>query len=641
MVTPSEDRPAAKRSRAPNRPSKPVSISAEDRVSLYSLARFLPSSLEEKCGLRIPLVTYFQDPFVAGSDPAMAFDENTSVHWEPNLSDGPTSARFAVVDFDADSGILTPPAVWDDSASAFTFQGEKLTKEHAHLFQFHQVSVWAILQNALAYFESGNGLGRPIPWAFEGNRLIVVPHAGNGRNAFYDRTSKSLQFYYFANGDKTTYTCLSTDIVCHEFGHAVLDGIRPLYNESVSPQTAAFHEFFGDLSAILLTLRNNELRRHLAKNTGGKIESATTLSSVAEEFGNAISGRPYLRSAKNEDTLQSLSPNAGPHRLSQVLTGAMFDILIRIADQYQSAPSDSQSRKSSPAKAFWDAAERMQRTAIQPLDLLPPVEVTFRDYALAVCRAQQLADPIDPRQYRKILIEAFHKRGIFSAADVDELNQPQYLTDRLNVSVFHDIDEISRSHAAAYRFLDDNREDLLIPASQDVIVAGLYDTKKLARQRLPLPRQIVLQYVWREDVPLNGPEFGPYNGKSTTMLCGGTLVFASNGNVLSWTIKSGSAPYGGKRSRTGKVADRWAAAAAEGAARRQELTTTIAALIASGRAGAILGSPNGILATHVPPVIVESEGDAVRFHLAPHLHLSEESDIDDEESGERQWQISC
>ena len=68
----------------------------------------------------------------------------------------------------------------------------------------------------------------PIPWAFEGNRLIVVPHAGYGQNAYYDRQSKSLQFYYFDKDGKTVYTCLSTDIVRHEFGHAVLDGVRPL-----------------------------------------------------------------------------------------------------------------------------------------------------------------------------------------------------------------------------------------------------------------------------------------------------------------------------------------------------------------------------------------------------------------------------
>ena len=59
----------------------------------------------------------------------------------------------------------------------------------------------------------------------------------------------------------------------------------------------------------------------------------------------------------------------------------------------------------------------MQRTAIQPLDLLPPVEVTFRDYALAVCRSQQLSDPLDPEDYYGMLIEVFRKREILTEDD--------------------------------------------------------------------------------------------------------------------------------------------------------------------------------------------------------------------------------
>ena len=66
---------------------------------------------------------------------------------------------------------------------------------------------------------------------------------------------------------------------------------------------------------------------------------------------------------------------------------------------------------------------------------------------------------------------------------------------RGSLSVFHDVDEISRSRAAAYRFLDDNREDLLIPAFQDFVIADLYDANKSNRQGGGLPRQIILAHI--------------------------------------------------------------------------------------------------------------------------------------------------
>ena len=104
------------------------------------------------------------------------------------------------------------------------------------------------MQRVLEFYEDEFALGRPVPWGFDGNRLILVPHAGYGENAFYDRATKSLQFYYFGDPQNPGYTCLSHDIITHETGHAILDGIRPLYSENPSLQTAAFHEFVGDLT---------------------------------------------------------------------------------------------------------------------------------------------------------------------------------------------------------------------------------------------------------------------------------------------------------------------------------------------------------------------------------------------------------
>ena len=73
-------------------------------------------------------------------------------------------------------------------------------------------------------------------------------------------------------------------------------------------------------------------------------------------------------------------------------------------------------------------------------------------------------------------------------------------------------------------------------------MTDLYEARKHGRQSLPLPSQIVIEYVWREEVLLEGTRFGRYQGRFTNMLCGGTLVFDDTGNIPSWAKKPGSLP---------------------------------------------------------------------------------------------------
>jgi hypothetical protein len=443
-------------------------------LNLYAARRYIDGDVQKSMGLKIPFDVYFQDPLFAKNNLELAFDRSL-VAWEPGLSCGPTSARFAVVDYNGDTGALVPPVQWDFGTRQFTDSHGTAIDENLlpGSLQAHQVHVWAVLQRALDFFESGPGLGRRISWGFEGNRLIVVPHAGYGQNAFYDRQSKSLQFYYFDGDEGTIYTCLSTDIINHEFGHAVLDGIRPYFIEAISPQTAAFHEFMGDLTAILIAFRNNDFRNFLVEASGGDLGKDTKLNRLAEEFGKAVSGKPYLRTAHNKWKLSALKDEQRPHLLSQVLTGAMFNIIIKLSRYY------IDKRKRTKSAAFWDTIQRMQQMAIQPLDLLPPVDVSFKDYALAVLRMEQIANPSDPDNYRGMMMDVFLDREILTDAEVKDLKQPRKVFERPALDVFHEVEELSGSRAEAYRFLDDNRDRLYIPANADVVVSDLHVAQKL------------------------------------------------------------------------------------------------------------------------------------------------------------------
>ena len=91
----------------------------------------------------------------------------------------------------------------------------------------------------------------------------------------------------------------------------------------------------------------------------------------------------------------------------------------------------------------------------------------------------------------------------------------------------------------------------------------------------------------------------------------------------------------------GKRTERWAAAVAEGTARRDALLENLAAQIAAGGVGVALGSAKGFVGASVPPVIAEGDAGSVRFRLSPHLHLSEDDQLQRTKTGERQWEISC
>lgn len=508
-------------------------VSASVRKALYPTRGFIDPDTQRKCGLRFHVDVYYKDPALARGSPALAIDDDFQVPWEPELGDGPTSARFRVVDYDATTGSVAEPCVWSADKTAFlTRSGTKVDRLIRRAPEFRQVGTWAILQNALDYFESPFGLGRRVSWAFAGNRLLVVPHAGQGANAFYDRHSRSLQFLYFKRGRKTIYTCQSSDIVNHELAHAVLDGIRPLFIEG-DEETLAFHEFIGDFTAILMALRNTSFRRLLARLTKGKLGGKNPLTNMAQQFAQATVGRPYLRSAVNKHIL-SKRTGRGAHAVSEVLTGAMFEFLLALTKSYLDRPGTT------VPEAYFHATQRMQEVAIQALDFLPPADATFADYATAVLANMALNDPLDERGYRHILRAIFVRRGILAGGVGQERDFSSF---NMRPPPFRgDPAAIAASSGGAYRFLDDNRDYFLIPADVDLFVPEVFAAEKTVVPGRRLPRQIVIQYFWREEIAIDGNERAENDEAPPALLCGGTVVMDENGTLLFWVRKPGSEP---------------------------------------------------------------------------------------------------
>ena len=609
-------------------------LSRETRTKLYATRRTLPLSVQSDIGLRFNVNVYFKDPLVAKSNPAAKIDVNFEVPWEPGISDGPTSARFAVVDYDSSIGTLEKPAQWDEKTSTFLSPGgvDLNSNRGRSLPQFRQVSVWATVQHTLDFFEGGRGLGRRIEWGFDGNRLLLVPTAGYGENAYYDRMSKSLQFYWFMSDDGRVNTCESSDIVNHEFGHAVLDGLRPYYYESILTETGAFHEFMGDLTALLMAFRNNAFRKIIVEQSKGDLADAELLASLAEQFGKAVTDQPYLRTALNKKKMSEVG-DANSHTMSQVLTGAVFDVMIALLEIRKARELDRKQAKPTRRVAtldqlFWYTIDHMQMCAIQPLDFLPPCDVTFRDYALAILRGEKITNPVDPDGFRKAIFKAFLKREILTEADRVILDPTPVFT-RLDLAVFHSIDDISASRGGAYRFLDDNRRQLLIPLTADLKVADIARARKLTTEGRQQSDQIVLQYIWKEEVVLSGAQFGKFDGERTAMLCGGTIVLDQNGNLIHWSRKPGTEVLGTDDLRKAERAD--------GLARRARFLEDLANRIKLGMVGDAQFSPLGVLVHAIPPYEVSRRDGLLTFDMAPHFNLNHD---DDQEVGGRKWQIS-
>ena len=183
-------------------------------------------------------------------------------------------------------------------------------------------------------------LGRRVEWAFPGTQILVVPRAGDLDNAFYHRPSRSLQFFSFewpSRPDQVVHTALSQDIVTHETAHALIDGIaRDLY-DAVDPQSLAIHESVADMTASMVTLRNRErLGQHTPEASMDEFMRSSRYSRVAEEFGRSRGDARSLRDAVNRRTLHPLARRPdrvvdplSPHALSEVMTGALFAVLVR------------------------------------------------------------------------------------------------------------------------------------------------------------------------------------------------------------------------------------------------------------------------------------------------------------------------
>src|SRR3990172_6744717 len=124
-----------------------------------------------------------------------------TIRGEPGVFGGPVGARVAVLDFSPESGALGPGvASIPPPKEPQPFRYSATTAPQRDALQtpaFISESVFGTVHETIRMFEEPDILGRRVAWAFPGPQLLVVPRAGEWENAFYERDSRSLQFFYF------------------------------------------------------------------------------------------------------------------------------------------------------------------------------------------------------------------------------------------------------------------------------------------------------------------------------------------------------------------------------------------------------------------------------------------------------------
>ncbi len=269
---------------------------------------------------------------------------------------------------------------------------------------------FAVVRETLSMYQRIRG-GAPLPWAWNmgGNTdpITVFPRAGVTANAFYSRNLKALKFFLFTPSGATqpVFTCRSLDIVAHECGHAVLDGLKPGWLAGGNPpQTGGLHESFGDLTAIFLACSQLDQVETAIAQTKANLHDRNFLAALAEQFGSALGFPQGLRNADNDLKLSQVSNEV--HAISQVFTGGIYDVLADIF----SYEKNQQAATKEPSRVLLEVASKLCKLLMDGLAAAPATGATYADVVNQMLNASHAQG--DPAIYRTFLRNRFTLREV-------------------------------------------------------------------------------------------------------------------------------------------------------------------------------------------------------------------------------------
>lgn len=387
-----------------------------------------------------------------------------------------------------------------------------------------QVNALVFTTDTLQLFEDYRG--SEIPWATRGDQISVTPHKQEGRNAYYSRWGGGTN-YFFSHSpglDTVMKTANSTDVVSHETGHALLDGLRPGYFGTHDAETGAFHEAFGDCAAMLLALREASNRDSIMDTTGGDLSKHSVLSSLAEEFGAARAfdnddpsddHKIWLRTAHNDFTYKppsELPPGRGDdnnlgrevHSFGRLFAAAFYDTIESV---YKQAISED---KQSPKEALQTAERVTGPLLTRAVEGASTSRARFGEIALGMIAAD---GTINDGKYSDGLKKVFLDRKFITP---DEIQQDQ--DRRAKVPALQLPADLSRANAV--NFLEANAEALNIPADLPYVPDSVSKNGR---------GETFVSFRYHQEVPVS---VSGLEDKVTDLQGGVNLVFDSSGKLI-------------------------------------------------------------------------------------------------------------
>lgn len=388
-----------------------------------------------------------------------------------------------------------------------------------------QVNAQVVTTRTLNMWE--NYRGASVEWSFwGGGALEVVPHKKAGMNAYYSRWEGSTNYFFQPSTELNTVvkTANSSDVVAHETGHAVLDGMKPGYLSTSDKETGAFHEAFGDCTAMLAGLQDVALNERIIAQTGGDLKKPNAIAWLAEEFGKhrrltnddpADDDRAWLRNSQNKFTYvppETLGDGRGDdetlggeiHSFARLFAGAFYDCLEAAYQhglQEQSLP---------PAQALKYAADTMGPLLARAVDRAPANRGRFKDIGLGLVRADQ---DINAGKLGDQIQKIFLDRKILTPGDVQSETQRQAALPDLRVD--HNL--TSRQEAAA--FASARAKQLGLPEGVPLEAVSLTQNAQ---------GEQVVNLLYQQTVPVTVPGL---EGLSTEVSGGVTLAFDPQGKL--------------------------------------------------------------------------------------------------------------